>query len=70
MNTQSAMQAIRKAIIQMEKPFCKADLINRLKKQGFENKGLIIEIFNEMFDEGLIKYEVFPGGAWAFKVAS
>ncbi len=70
MHTQSARSAIRKAIIEMEKPFCKADLLNRLEKQGFGNKGLILEIFNEMFDEGLIVYEAFPDGRWAFKVAS
>lgn len=77
MNTQSARSAIRKAIIEMEKPFCVADLLSRLKKQGIENKGLILEILNEMFDEGLIKYEkitgrvdeVFPNGGWAFKIA-
>lgn len=78
MHTQSARPAIRRAIIQMEKPFCTADLISRLKKQGFENKGLILEIFNEMFDEGLITYEKVtsranesvPNDGWSFRIAS
>lgn len=76
-NTDLTRSAIRKAILEMEKPFCKVDLLSRLQKQGFENKGLIIEIFNEMFEEGLIKYEritdreneVLPNDGWAFKIA-
>lgn len=61
LNIESIRSAIRKAIIEMEEPFCKVDLLSRLEKQGFENKGLIIEVFNEMFDEGLIKYEKVIG---------
>lgn len=78
MNTRSARSVVRKAIIEMEKPFCKADLLSRLKKQGFENEGLIIDIFNEIFDEGLITYEkvasnadeVVPNDGWGFRIAS
>lgn len=80
MDAQHTRIHIRKAILEMDKPFCITDLLIRLKNQGITNKGLILRVLDEMYNEGLIKYERVSGfiddpdseqrTEWAFRVAS
>ena len=68
---------IRYAILQMKKPFCIADLYFRLEQQGFCDRELMLQVLDELYDEGLIDYckqtgivdEADPGYRWAFQVA-
>lgn len=48
---------IRKAILAQSKPFCTQDLICRLQKEGITNKRMILDVLDELFDEGLVKYD-------------
>lgn len=51
---------IRKAILAQSKPFCTQDLICRLQKKGITNKRIILDVLDELFDEGLVKYGKVP----------
>lgn len=48
---------IRKAIQGMTIPFCISDLLYRLKEKGLQNKGLILRVLDDMYDEGLVRYD-------------
>lgn len=68
---------IRCAILKMKKPFCIADLYFRLEKQGFRDRELMLQVLDELYDEGLIDYckqsgivdDPSAGSKWAFQVA-
>lgn len=50
------VRTIRKAIQNMTIPFCISDLLCRLRKKGLQNKGLILRVLDDMYDEGLVGY--------------
>ena len=66
---------IRFSIMKMEKPFCISDLFYRLERNGITDRELIIQVLDELYDEGLIDYCKLRGfvdgssSEWAFHVA-
>lgn len=64
---------IRQIILSMEKPFCIADLFDVLTEQEIENRDLILQILDELYNEGLIDYRRHDGivdePIWAFHIA-
>ena len=73
----TARTQIRYTILKMKKPFCISDLFFRLEKNGFTDRELIIQVLDELYDEGLIDYCKLTGtvddpdssSGWAFRVA-
>ena len=51
---------IRKMILNQIEPFCINDLYNRIEKIKPVNRGLILQVLNEIYDEGLILYVRLP----------
>ena len=49
-------ERVWKAILNQTKPFCTADLFNRLEKQSITDKELIMQVLNELFETGLVSY--------------
>ena len=45
---------IKQAILEKEEPFSLADLYSYFEDKGITNKKLILEVFNFLFDAGLI----------------
>ena len=68
---------IRYTILKMEKPFCISDLFYRLEGNGFFDRELILQVLDELYDEGMIDYCRMSGvvddpnvaSKWAFRVA-
>jgi hypothetical protein len=64
---------IRKAILEMDKPFCLIDLYRRLEKIGVTDRGLILRVLDELYEEGLIEYDkieqTVDEPVWGFKIA-
>lgn len=68
---------IRHAILSMEKPFCISDLFSRMAQYGIEDRKLILQVLDELYDEGVIKYQKNEGivdspdksASWCFCVA-
>lgn len=54
-------QKVRRAILEQTSPFCMTDLIRRLSQKGLNDKGVIVEELNELFECGLIKYGAVEG---------
>ncbi len=51
---------IRKAILAQSKPFYTQDLICRLQKEGITDKRMILDELDELFYEGLVKFDKVP----------
>ena len=49
-------ERVWKAILNQTKPFCTADLFDRLEKQSITDKELIMQVLNELFETGLVSY--------------
>ncbi len=64
---------IRQIILSLEKPFCIADLFDVLTEQEIKDRDLILQILDELYDEGLVDYRRREGivdePVWAFHVA-
>ena len=45
-----------KAILDQTRPFCQADLFNRLEKQSITDRELILQVLDEQFEAGLVAY--------------
>ena len=67
---------VRKIILGMKKPFCISDLLSRLKEKGIYDSALIIQVLNELYEEGLVDYDRKSGmvdepdsSEWAFYVS-
>lgn len=64
---------IRQTILAMEKPFCIADLFIALDSRGVDDRNLILEVLDELYERGLIEYRrregVVDDPKWAFHVA-
>lgn len=68
---------VRKAIFQMNKPFCLIDLYVYLKyKENITDRELILNVLEEMCEEGLVIYDEIKeqvkdpnSSRWAFRVA-
>ena len=48
-------------ILNQTQPFCLSDIINKT-----DNKGLILDVLNELYDEGLVTYECIEENKYAF----
>lgn len=51
---------IRKGILAQSKPFCMQDSICRLQKEGITSKRMFLDVSDELFDEGLVKFSKVP----------
>lgn len=64
---------IQQTILDMEKPFCITDLFAALNSEGINDRDLILEILDELYDRGIIEYRrregVVDEPKWAFHVA-
>ncbi len=48
---------VRKAILSQTTPFCITDLICRLNQKGLKNTGIILNVLDELFNVGIVKYD-------------
>ena len=53
----TASKKIRHKILNMSTPFCMMDLYKRVNPNKEYDDKLVTWVFNELYDEGLIKYE-------------
>ena len=68
---------IRGIILRMEKPFCISDLIARMEQKGINDRKLILQVLDEMYEEGVIEYRKNEGivdspdssASWCFCIA-
>lgn len=66
---------LRNAILDMETPFCLTDLYYHMEKKGFTDRKMILQVLDELYDDGLIVYDRVketvdaPDMMWAFCVA-
>lgn len=64
---------IRQTILSMEKPFCITDLFAALNSEGIDDRDLILEILDELYERGIIEYRrregIIDDPKWAFYVA-
>ncbi len=60
---------VREMVLSQTTPFCKADLIRRLNRKGLDNEGVILDVLNELFDLGIVKFDrANEKGIYAFHV--
>ena len=59
---------IKETIIDMERPFNVSDLLYRLALKKVTNRTLILEVLDELCDNGLIDYSEINDDCWAFSV--
>lgn len=59
---------IRRTILSQELPFCISDLYDLLESLT-DDRDLILEILNELYDRRLIDYRAIEEGRYAFVVA-
>lgn len=59
---------IKETILDMERPFNVSDLLYRLALKGVTNRTLILEVLDELCDNGLIDYSEINDDCWAFSV--
>ena len=67
---------VRKAIIEMDKPFCIMNLLVFFEDKGITDTDLILSVLSDLYDEGIICYDEVEGtvddplaSKWAFRVA-
>ena len=69
---QTTKQEIRKIIMNQSKPFCLIDLYRRIESAKPANRGLILEVLDELYMEGLVEYaqlaQKMGNTEWAFVV--
>ena len=46
----------RKAILNIKEPFCISDLFTYMGQIGFSNRRMVLQLLNELFEDGLIDY--------------
>ena len=72
MEKQATKQEIRKIIMNQSKPFCLIDLYRRIESAKPANRGLILEVLDELYMEGLVEYaklaQKMGNTEWAFVV--
>jgi len=56
MKKEATKLEIRKMIMNQVKPFCLIDIYNRLEKVALVNRGLILEVLDELYEEHLVMY--------------
>ncbi len=59
---------IRRAILKQKEPFCISDLYGRLKDLT-DNRDLILQCLEELFDRRLLDYKHIEKDIWAFVVS-
>ena len=59
---------IRKAILEMTEPFHTEDLYERLLTREVTDKGLILQVLNELFQMNLVDYIQIHDSTYAFSV--
>lgn len=59
---------IKRTILGMERPFNVSDLLYQLFLDGVTNRTLILEVLDELCDNGLIDYSEINDDCWAFSV--
>lgn len=59
---------IKETILEMERPFNVSDLFYRLAAKEVTNRALILEVLDELCDNGLIDYSEIYDDCWAFSV--
>lgn len=60
MRKQATKLEIRKMILDQTEPFCINDLYIKIENIIPANRGLILDVLNEIYDEGLIIYVKLP----------
>ena len=56
---------IRQAILNQHEPFCNKDIVLRLKNIS-KDEGLILNVLDELYSEGLIDYTEQNNGKWCW----
>ena len=59
---------VRKAILEMNEPFHLEDLYDRLLKQDVTDKGLVLQVMEELYQETLVDYIHLYDSTYAFSV--
>lgn len=59
---------VRKAILEMTEPFHLEDLYDRLLKQDITDKGLVLQVMEELYRETLVDYIHLYDSTYAFAV--
>lgn len=57
---------IRKAILEMTEPFHLEDLYDRLLKQDVTDRGLVLQVLEELYQETLVDYIHLYNSTYAF----
>lgn len=58
---------IQKIILEMDKPFLLSELFDVLKNKGINDKELILQVLDNLLNNGLVEYSDFndDDGEWA-----
>lgn len=68
MSLNDLSRIIKETILDMERPFNVSDLLYRLALKKVTNRTLILEVLDELCDNGLIDYSEINDDCWAFSV--
>lgn len=68
MSLNDLSRIIKETILEMERPFNVSDLLYRLALKKVTNRTLILEVLDELCDNGLIDYSEINDDCWAFSV--
>ena len=68
----------KKFILNIKEPFCITDLYYKLEKEGYTNRKMILQLLDELYDLGFIRYcrlheskkTPYTNTDWAFIVNS
>ena len=67
---------VRRIILELDKPFCISDLLLIMKEKGIVDSTLVMQVLNELYEEGLVEYDNHSGvvdetdsSMWAFHVS-
>lgn len=69
MNNSSSRDIVRKTILEMERPFNISDLFYTLEdRYQIQDRKLILDILDELCENGAISYSEINDDCWAFAV--
>lgn len=71
------VRIIRRFILGQKEPFCLVDIYRRAEREGITDRGLVLNVLDELYEEGLIYYDrinplpiSLKKSQWGFYVAS
>lgn len=71
------VRIIRRFIMGQKEPFCLVDIYHRAEREGITDRGLVLNVLDELYEEGLIYYDrinplpiSLKKSQWGFYVAS